>query len=415
MREYFEGTIIMKEKIDLIMIPFHDYKKWITEGFRTRDSHLFEEFKTNKNINNILIINRPVSLPEIILKRHHWKSKIGKKILGSQTWQLNKIDEKVYCLDIFSFSIFKILIQKKKWWNTVFYSKRVLKIINETLEFLNMNNRVLFLENPMAIGVAKNIDKKIFAFDAIDNWLYHPQMSNIKSVINANYKYISNNADIIFTVSQSLYEYFFKSNKNAYWIPNGVDSDRFLISIVKNHEKRKNPIIGYMGKIQDRVDFDLIEECLKKYPQNEFLVIGPVYSQMDKIRYLKKKYSNILFLGDIHYDKLPAEMKKFDIAIIPHKVDEFTNSMNPLKIYEYLAAGKQIITTKIAGAGEFSKFLYQANNNNEFVALIKKAIKNYNEIDDISDLVVKELKEENMWHYKADMIVNKIIDIIEGD
>ena len=198
----------MKEKIDLIVVPFHDYKKWIKEGFRTRDAHLFEQFKKNKNVNKILVINRPMSLLEMILKRCSWKTKVGKKIAGNKIWQLNKVTGKVFCLDIFSFSIIKVMIQRKKWWNTIFFNKKVIEIINLSLEFLNMNNRVLFLENPMAVGLVNHIGEKIFAFDSIDNWLYHPQMHKIKSIIEKNYKFIGENADIIFTVSKSLHVYF---------------------------------------------------------------------------------------------------------------------------------------------------------------------------------------------------------------
>ena len=205
----------MKEKIDLIVVPFHDYKKWIKEGFRTRDAHLFEQFKKNKNVNKILVINRPMSLLEMILKRCSWKTKVGKKIAGNKIWQLNKVTEKVFCLDIFSFSIIKVMIQRKKWWNTIFFNKKVIEIINLSLEFLNMNNRVLFLENPMAVGLVNHIGEKIFAFDSIDNWLYHPQMHQIKSIIEKNYKFIGENADIIFTVSKSLHVYFSKINKNV--------------------------------------------------------------------------------------------------------------------------------------------------------------------------------------------------------
>lgn len=396
------------KKIDLIIVPFHDYKKWCKEGFRTRDAHLFEHFQSDERIGKILVINRPVSLAEMVFKRMDWKSNLGSKVIGGKKWQLNQINEKVYYIDFFAFDFIKVAIQGKKWWNTIFNNKKIIENINKALEFIGMDNKVLFLENPMAIGIVNKLGEKKFVFDAIDNWLYHPQMKKNKSIVEKNYKFISENADLICTVSESLKQFFEKNNKNVYWIPNGVDANRFKPAIIQQNEKREKPTIGYMGKIQDRVDFDLIEKCLKKYKENKFIIIGPAYSQKEKIEKIKQNYTNIEFLGDIHYNNLPYEMKKIDITIIPHKVNKFTNSMNPLKIYEYLAAGKQIITTQIAGADEFTKYVYQANNDDEFVELIQKAIDNYRNVDDISELVVKQLKKENLWKYKTNQIIESL-------
>ena len=398
----------MEHKIDLIILPFHDYKKWKKEGFRTRDAHLFEHFQNDERVEKILVINRPVSLAEMIIKRMNWKTNLGNKVISGKDWQLNQISEKVYYIDFFVLDLIKVAIEGKEWWNTIFNNQKIVENINQAIEFIGMSNKVLFLENPMSVGLVNKLGENKFVFDAIDNWLYHPQMKNSKSIIENNYKFISKNADLIYTVSESLREFFRCQNDNVYWIPNGVDANRFKPAIIRQNEKREVPIIGYIGKIQDRVDFDLIEKCLNKYKNNKFIIIGPVYSQKEKIKKIKRNYKNIEFLGDIHYDKLPYEMKKIDIAIIPHKVDSFTNSMNPLKIYEYLAAGKQIITTKIAGANGFSEYVYQANSDDEFIEKIQKAMDNYKKIDNISECVIEQLKKENLWEYKANQILDKM-------
>lgn len=391
--------------MDLIIVPFHDYKKWINEGFRTRDAHLFEHFKKHNDINKILVVNRPVSPVEMILKRSNWHINIGQVIYKEKGCRLTQLSEKVFCLDFFIFDIFKVIREKKYWWFSCFNYPEVISAINKSINLLHLTQTTLFLENPMAIGTAQQINTNLFVFDAIDNWLVHPQMKQIHNIISKNYKYVEEHADIIFTVSENLL-HIFKKNNNKFWIPNGVDIEYFS-NAIKN-ERDDKITIGYVGKIQERVDFNLIKLCLDHFPTTEFIFVGPILSQKGKVEKLQSEYQNIKFIGDIHYKNLPSIMKKFDIAIIPHKVDSFTLSMNPLKLYEYLAAGKPVVTTKVAGVNNISSYVYMANDEKEFLNYITLVINSYKN-KTINPLnIIRSISEDIKWEHKVDQIVKCI-------
>lgn len=140
---------------------------------------------------------------------------------------------------------------------------------------------------------------------------------------------------------------------------------------------------------------------MKKYPNYEFVFLGPVYSQNEKIKLLQNKYKNIVFKGDIHYNELPGKMKCFDIAIIPHKIDKFTNSMNPLKLYEYLAAGKPVVTTGVAGTTDVSPYVRCVCDNDEFVEEIGNLVNEF--IDSIE--VVNTIPKECTWVNRTNTII----------
>lgn len=394
------------KKIDFIILPFHDYKKWLNEGFRTRDAHLFQHFKSNSQINKLLVVNRPVSLAEVLIKRKSWKTAKGEVIHEEKNWQLVKVDDDTYYLDIFIKDILNVLIERKKWWYSSFNNNVTINIINKASEILDLNNKCIFLQNPMAIGVVGKLNEKVFAFDAIDNWIHHPQNKRYYKLLEKNYRFITNRADIIFTVSENL-KNMFENRNDVYWISNGVDKDYFAKSI-NNIKKTNTPLIGYVGKIQDRIDFKLIEECLIRYSNHKFLFLGPVLSCKKQVKYLERKYKNIIFLGDIHYEKLPEKMKMFDIAIIPHLVNDFTNSMNPLKLYEYLSAGKQVVSTPVAGSEKLSEYVYISHNNKEFLDNIQKAIDKYNTDDQLINKVTETINYEYTWENKVNIIVEKL-------
>lgn len=389
-------------KYNIVIIPFHDYKKWNSEGFRTRDAHIYEHLYKRDDINKILIIDRPTSLAENIYKMKTWHVNVGQIVGKKRNVRLTKINEKVWCLDIFTWDTLSVIIQQKKWWYTVFKEEKVIREINYTIDKLNMDHNVLLIQNPMAAEAATKIKHDIFVFDAIDNWLYHPQMPN-KKIIKECYSFVDKNADIITTVSKDLAD-FFKENKNVHWVANGVDVERFSVAVNKK-DKCDKINVGYVGKIQDRVDFNLVEKCLQTCVNCNFTFIGPVFAQKKIIYKLEKKYDNIIFTGDIEYNELPNIMKNIDIAIIPHRVDKFTNSMNPLKLYEYLAAGKPVITTKIAGVAKISPYVIICNTE-EFANKINEVAKKINTYD--AEQIVRSIPKECTWNSRVDLIMKFI-------
>lgn len=394
--------------MNIVMVPFHDYKKWVNEGFRTRDSHLYEHFVKDDKVEKVLVVNRPTSLAEVLLKRKSWKTYGGEIEYASQHVQLKKMSDKSWCIDIFLFDFFSVITQRKLWWFSAFNNSKVIEEINKCIEYLNMQDNILLLQNPMAIGVAKYIKCNKFVFDAIDNWLFHPQMPD-KDIIRVNYDYVDENADLILTVSEDLVKTFSK-NKNIKWIPNGVDCNFFSDAVTKLKCGTES-IIGYVGKIQDRVDFALVEKCLKNM-QNRFVFIGPIYSQRDVIKKLKEKYSNIDFIGDVHYNNLPSVMKEIDVAIMPHVVNDFTNSMNPLKLYEYLASGKPVVTTRVAGTSTISSYVHIAFSDDEFVNDLKILVETVDKIE--PQKIIESIPMECTWKARTETILALFSELKRG-
>ena len=376
--------------MNIVMYPFHDYKKWQREGFRTRDAHLYQHFVKNSIVNKILIINRPTSLAEILANHQSWKILDAKEVEYSSNFvQLVKINDKTWCLNVFIPDVFKVVRRGKLWFSDALNNKKILNEINFAIEFLGIEDNIFLLQNPLVAFIVNKIKHSKFVFDAIDNWLYHPQMKN-KNIIENGYKYIESNADLITTVSYDLTK-FFSRNKNVCWIPNGVDVVYFSQAI----KSEQTNVIGYVGKIQEKLDFNLVEECLMAFPNYKFVFLGPVYSQKKRIKLLNKKYNNIIFKGDIHFEKLPQEMKNFDITIIPHTINDFTNSMNPLKLYEYLASGKPVVSTKVAGSQSISEYVYLANNTTEFISILRKLMLTINNLS--PDNIVNSIPKECEW------------------
>jgi glycosyltransferase involved in cell wall biosynthesis len=135
----------------------------------------------------------------------------------------------------------------------------------------------------------------------------------------------------------------------------------------------KKPIFGYTGTIHgERVDVNLIASIARAYPSATIAMVGPnLLEQAD--RHELDHLSNIVFTGSQPYSQLPDIMRAFDVCMVPHLVTPFTESLNPIKLWEYLAAGKPIVSTNVAGFRDYPDLVSVAYSADDFVSLLAQA------------------------------------------
>lgn len=161
-------------------------------------------------------------------------------------------------------------------------------------------------------------------------------------------------------------------------LPNGVDETIFSFdrgnAIPKELEGNSRPIIGYVGSIEYRMDFGLIVEAAKALPDYLFCFVGPVATAEDDYVRLRE-LPNVLFIGPRSQEQLPAFLQHFTVACIPFRCNKLTSNIYPLKINEYLAFGKPVVSTAFsADIISFVPDIYIANSRIEFIELLKQAV-----------------------------------------
>jgi glycosyltransferase involved in cell wall biosynthesis len=133
-------------------------------------------------------------------------------------------------------------------------------------------------------------------------------------------------------------------------------------------------VIGFAGSIEYRTDFELLKKIAVHHHNKILFLVGPVQGDEHK-QWGLHELPNVVFAGPRKLSALPAYMKYFDCAIIPYKRNTLTKSIYPLKINEYLAAGKPVIATNFSeDIYSFRDDVYIANNHEEFIHAIDQAI-----------------------------------------
>lgn len=398
-------------KVNLVIFPFHDWKVSESTGFRTRDAHLMQEFEKNENIAMILIVDRPISLPEILLKKRCWRVKDGKKIFRTVGKSLTQVSDKIYVLDIFSFELLNPIILRRRWWDYVFKKSSIIKTIKETIAHLNFTNIVLFIWSPFSTGVIGNLNESLIVFDALDNWVKHPDAQNARKQASLGYKTVKERADLIFTNSQALKDFMENPRKNVLFIPNGVDTTFFQ----PNHNREypadirqiQRPIIGFAGKMSKRINTDLVSFLATEMPDVSFVFIGPILNKK-WIRPLFRR-QNIHFLGDKHYSFLPKYINSFDLCIIPYNVGALDVDGDPIKLYEYLACGKPVVTTKIGGVEAFNEVIRIADTKEDFLKCLQTFLSSLKAGNVSREELRRAILPEHLWKTKADNMIDVII------
>lgn len=200
---------------------------------------------------------------------------------------------------------------------------------------------------------------------------------------------------LVFSCNGVDYKHFNKIDKNFAF-------DKSYLNILNS----KKPIIGYYGALASWFDYELIKYLALKRPGYNIVLLGIKYDDsFDKAGL--NKYSNIYFLGSKDYSVLPNYASNFNVCTIPFLINDITQATSPLKLFEYMALGKPIVTTAMKECKKYES-VFIANNKDEFVKLVDNAIKisqDPNNHKDYFSLLNKEALE-NTWEAKSLAIIN---------
>jgi teichuronic acid biosynthesis glycosyltransferase TuaH len=210
-------------------------------------------------------------------------------------------------------------------------------------------------------------------------------------------------ADVTLTTSVELKRLKGKVSPNVFHLPNAADVNLFKTSHEDlprpaEFEQINKPVVIYTGHIDLRLDYELLLHVIESSPEYVFLFVGPVSIGENDLNALKQ-FSNVVFAGRKDIKELPAYLKYSSCAIIPFKCNDLMKSIYPLKVNEYLAAGKPVVSTPFSDdIGQFSKVVTLTQDALEFAMAIKQSV-----ISDSSEKVEERLNfvESNTWESRV--------------
>lgn len=181
-----------------------------------------------------------------------------------------------------------------------------------------------------------------------------------------------------------------------------------LPGLASHLQGTNGPVVGYMGAISQWFDLEAIRILAEKHPDWRFVLLGPVQIDIRSVQDL----NNVWFLGKKEYRHLPLYAEKFDVATIPFKINRLTKAVNPVKIYEYFALGKPVVSSRLPELEQFENLCSLADNTEDFVLKVEKALANLQSSDTrISNDTItmrKNVAKENTWERRCEEIYSII-------
>jgi glycosyltransferase involved in cell wall biosynthesis len=179
-------------------------------------------------------------------------------------------------------------------------------------------------------------------------------------------------ADLVVTTSETLCDARRALNPRTYWIPNGADVDHFSRPAAPAGELQHlpRPRVGFVGGLSEWVDLDLVGQLARRQPGWTFVLIGPAAIDTSPVYALP----NVHLLGPRPYEKVPSYLAAVDVGLIPFKHSEVTFHADPIKAYEYLAAGLPVVATDLPALHRLEHGVFLANTPTEFVEAIERAL-----------------------------------------
>lgn len=228
---------------------------------------------------------------------------------------------------------------------------------------------------PMAVPLLDELDAETVVFDCMDELRLFagapPELADRERTLLAA-------ADVVFTGGRSLFEARRDLHPNVHCFPSSVDAAHFRQAVVAPlpepaaQAALPRPRLGYVGVIDERLDYDLLAHLAGARPDWQIVMVGPVV-KVDPASL--PQAPNLHYLGPADYADLPAYLAGWDVALLPFALNDATRFISPTKTLEYMAAERPMVSTPIADvAGPYGHIVGIADTPEAFVEACEAAL-----------------------------------------
>lgn len=247
-------------------------------------------------------------------------------------------------------------------------------LLRRAIRSLGFRDILTWFLVPHPAHLAGTLGERAAIYYCIDDYAAFPGVDSA-SIARLD-DHLTRSAALVFVSARRLWEAKRHVRPDAILSPHGVDAGHFRLASdpatppMPEAAALRRPVIGFFGNIGAWVDVDLVAELARRRPDWTFLLVGHPASDVSALQPLP----NVVLPGARPYAELPRWACVFDVALIPYRLTQQVLNASPLKLREYLATGKPVVSVSTPEIDQFASLIRIAHTPHEFIAAIEAAL-----------------------------------------
>jgi len=249
------------------------------------------------------------------------------------------------------------------------------RALRTELRRFGFTRNMLWLYTPYNAYQIGRLDDTFRVYECVDDFAAARGFIRAK-VVNRLESDTLRQTDAVIVTSKTLQQKLENRAERLLVSHNAADYDHFhrstdeALPIANDLRDIEGPVIGFLGSVAYWVDVELIATLAHTRPDWTFVLVGPVRTSIGVLTGLP----NVRIIGHRPYESLPRYLKRFDVCLNPYKPDAVAEGASPLKLYEYLASGKPVVSSDMPEAHRFPDLVSIAATPERMVVIIERAL-----------------------------------------
>lgn len=283
----------------------------------------------------------------------------------------------------------------------------LIRHIQQTMRALQVEQPILWLYGPYEVGLIGHFGEKLVCYFNYDEFADFVGNERVRDMLIAYENRLCTMANVVMATSRAQCERRRPLNPETYFVPNGVDFDLFHqaldedLPLPQDIAPIRHPIIGFAGWIGYHIDTELLCRIAEEFPHASLVLVGPDELPQNQARERLGSLPNVYFLGQKPHVDLPRYVRAFDVALMPYSLTGHIRSAYPMKLHEYLAAGRAIVATDLPELYPYDQVVRVARDHEEFLYHVSVAMNDHSASAIAARVAVAR---ENTWDARIQQI-----------
>jgi N-acetylglucosaminyl-diphospho-decaprenol L-rhamnosyltransferase len=240
--------------------------------------------------------------------------------------------------------------------------------ITHAIRQVGLDRPLLWTQAPHSADLLDHLDVTGIIYDLTDDWAAFEIDPIRRAEVQRRIERLTREANIVLACSRQLCASAERLGVTPVYVPNAIGPATTPSSVARSLEAFPRPRLGYVGTLHSsRLDVQLVAAAARLRPEWSFAFLGPDMLDVGA-RSLLFAPQNVHYLGVAKHRDVPSFLCGLDIGLMPNRDTEFTRSLDPLKAYEYLAAGLPVIGTPAGISPELAPWIETITTPDQLVA-----------------------------------------------